>query len=193
MIGQYVKIEKIAYTYGTRSLFSELSFNLSSGCVLQIMGKNGSGKTTLLQLISGIKSCQEGTISWDETIHYAYIGHQNAIKGELSPMENLKLYNPSNNKCRQALEIMGLELRHHFRRCYMLSAGQQRKVALSRLFLADTQVWLLDEPFTALDETTKDRVTLHLEDHAQKGGSAIVAAHEPLKIQKSILKKLVIE
>ena len=193
MTGQYVKIEKIAHTYSTRPLFSELSFDLHPECILQVMGKNGSGKTTLLQLISGIKTCQEGTIFWDKTIHYTYIGHKNAIKGELSPIENLKLYNPSDNKCRQALEMIGLELRHHLRPCYMLSAGQQRKVALSRLFLSDAHVWLLDEPFTALDENTKNRMTLHLEKHTSNGGSAIIAAHEPLKIQKSVIKKLVIK
>ncbi|MFH1158510.1 MAG: heme ABC exporter ATP-binding protein CcmA [Pseudomonadota bacterium] len=193
MTGQYVKIEKIAHAYGTRSLFSALSFDLPHGCILHVTGQNGSGKTTLIQLISGIKSCQEGTISRDETIRYAYVGHQNAVKGELSPLENLRLYHPSGDRCRQALEMMGLEPRHHLRPCHTLSAGQQRKVALSRIFLADARVWLLDEPFTALDEAAKDRVTRHLEDHARQGGSAIVAAHEPLKIQELLLKKLVIE
>lgn len=193
MTGQYVKIEKIAHTYSTRPLFSELSFDLHPECILQVMGKNGSGKTTLLQLISGIKTCQEGTISWNKTVRYAYVGHRNAVKGELSPLENLRLYNPSDNKCRKALEMTGLESQHHIRRCHVLSAGQQRKVALSRLFLSDARVWLLDEPFTALDENTKDRLTHHLEKHTSNGGSAIIAAHEPLKIQKSVIKKLVIK
>ena len=191
MLEQYLKAKNLAHSYGPSPLFSALSFELAPGSVLQITGKNGSGKTTLLQLLAGIKTCQKGSVHWSEETPYIYIGHQNAIKTELSPLENLYLYQSITSVCAQALEAMGLERSHHHRPCYMLSAGQQRKVALSRLILTDARVRLLDEPFTALDDASKARVTKYLERHAQGGGCAVMAIHERLDIDKSVLRSLV--
>lgn len=153
-------------------------------------GRNGSGKTTMLQLLSGIKTPQEGSVVWRDDIECAYVGHKNAVKGELSPLENLTLYQSDTAACAKALKEMGLEKSHHNRACYKLSAGQQRKVALSRIILSDAKVWLLDEPFTALDEAAKACVVRHLESHANDGGSAIVATHERLDVNKSILREM---
>lgn len=184
----YLTVKNLAHVYGRNILFSNISFDLPSGLILQVTGRNGSGKTTLLQLLSGLKAPQEGSISCE--VEVAYIGHKNAIKGELSPLENLSLYHPEVSACAKALKEMGLEKSHHRHPCYRLSAGQQRKVALSRIILSEAKVWLLDEPFTALDEEAKSCVVHHLESHAKAGGSAIVATHERLDVNKSVLREM---
>ena len=186
----YLTVKELAYTYGRNALFSNISFEVPVGQILQVTGRNGSGKTTLLQLLSGLKTAQEGSVSRREEIGCAYIGHKNAIKGELTPLENLALYQPDAAACAKALDEMGLEKSHHNRPCYKLSAGQQRKVALSRVMLSNAKVWLLDEPFTALDDAAKACVVRHLESHIRAGGSAVVATHERLDVNKSILREM---
>lgn len=191
MSAPYLTVKELTHAYGDVPLFSALSFGLAQGVVMQVTGTNGSGKTTLLQLLAGLKSCQEGSVTWRDETPRLYIGHQNAIKVELSPLENLSLYQADSGRCAQALDAMGLGVSHHNCPCYMLSAGQQRKVALSRLMLSETKVWLLDEPFTALDEASRLRVSGYLEQHAKQGGSAIVATHEPLGIDAAVFCELV--
>ena len=192
MTKQYIAVKNLAYAYAETSLFSALSFALPQGRILQLTGKNGSGKTTLLQILAGLKTPQGGKIVRDEEMPLAYVGHQNALKLELSPLENLRLYQPSASLCREALESLELKKEFHEQPCYMLSAGQQRKVSLSRLLLSDARLWLVDEPFTSLDESAKACVTAHLEAHAKKGGSAIVATHEPLEIKSPFLEKVLL-
>jgi len=186
----YLSVKNLTHAYGRSALFSGLTFDVTPGTILQVTGKNGSGKTTLLKLLSGIKMPQEGSIEWTEE-DCAYLGHKNAIKTELSPLENLALYQPDTSACALALEDLGLEKLHHHRPCYRLSAGQQRRVALSRVILSNAKVWLLDEPFTALDDTAKAHLIRHLTRHANGGGSAVVATHERLDLEKSLLRELV--
>jgi heme exporter protein A len=186
----YLSVKNLTHAYGRAALFSGLSFDLAPGTLLQVTGRNGSGKTTLLKLLSGIKPPQEGSVEWGD-VDCAYLGHKNAIKTELSPLENLTLYQPDAAACAHTLEDLGLEKSHYHRPCYRLSAGQQRKVALSRVVLSTAKIWLLDEPFTALDETAKAHLLRHLTRHANDGGSAVVATHERLAVEKSILRELV--
>jgi heme exporter protein A len=185
MAEYYLKAENLAYSYNTDVLFSSLSFDLPKGTILQITGKNGSGKTTLLHLLSQILALQVGKILWD--VPFAYVSHKNGIKAEFLPLENLSLYQPDLWLCTDALDRMGVETVAHQKPCYMLSAGQQRKVALSRLILSDAQVWIVDEPFTALDTSAKACFTYQLEHHIDSGGSAIIATHEPIETKQAII------
>ncbi|MBI3441035.1 MAG: heme ABC exporter ATP-binding protein CcmA [Proteobacteria bacterium] len=190
MAKQYITAEKLAHGYGDAPLFSGLSFRLPAGHILQLMGKNGSGKTTLLHLLAGLKHPREGSISRDEETSLLYIGHQNALKLDLSPLENLLLYQPVANVCKKSLEALGLKPALHHQPCYTLSAGQQRKVALSRLMISDARVWIVDEPFTALDDSARARIIFCLEEHARQGGCAIVATHDSLDIAEPLLKRM---
>lgn len=186
----YLSVKNLTHVYGRTALFSGLSLELPPRTLLQVTGRNGSGKTTLLKLLAVIKTPQEGSVEWAD-VDYTYLGHKNAIKGELSPLENLALYQPDVSICAHTLEERGLETTHHKRPCYRLSAGQQRKVALSRVILSNAKVWLLDEPFTALDEAAKVQLMRHLQRHADNGGSAVVATHEHLNVEKSVFRELV--
>ncbi len=186
-----LKVEDIACGYGAADIFSGLSFTLAMGEILQVTGRNGSGKTTLLRLLAGTKSCEYGHVAWAQEARIAVLGHRNGIKAELSPLENLSLYAPDKKECAAALERLGLERAHHRKPCYMLSAGQQRKTALARVLLSGAAVWLLDEPFTALDDKARATVAELLAQHARRGGAAIVATHDRLDLDKSILRELV--
>lgn len=190
MTKAYLTAENLTHGYRDAPLFSGLSFSLPAGRVVQLTGKNGSGKTTLLHLLANLKPPQEGRVTREPDISLLYVGHQSAIKLELSPLENLRLYQPNAALCAQALDALELPLRMHNKPCYMLSAGQQRKVALSRLMLSNATLWLVDEPFTALDDSAKACITRHMEAHARKGGACVVATHDPLDIREPLLQKM---
>ncbi|MBU6474582.1 MAG: heme ABC exporter ATP-binding protein CcmA [Alphaproteobacteria bacterium] len=192
MTSRYLlKVENLGHSYGAAQIFTRVSFSLAAGEVLQVTGRNGSGKTTLLRLLAGTKPRESGHVTWDEDATRAVLGHKNGIKAELSAIENLSLYAPDRRSCMEALELLGLERAHHKKPCYMLSAGQQRKTALARVMLAKANVWLLDEPFTALDARAHETVTELLARHAKNGGAAVVATHDRLDLDAFTLREMV--
>ena len=188
----FITATGLAHAYGQTPLFSNLSLQLQGGQVLQLCGRNGAGKTTLLGILAGLKAPHEGTVERAAGATLLYVGHQSAIKAELSPLENLALYEPDATKPAAALETMELPKAAHNHPCYRLSAGQQRKVALARLILSKADIWLVDEPFTALDDTARTRITRLIEAHARSGGAALIATHDPLPVDASLLQKMVL-
>lgn len=174
-----------------RILFDQLSFEVRSGAILQIEGRNGSGKTSLLRILCGLSLPTEGEVWWqnqpiqDDRLAYHsilnYIGHTPGVKAELSPLENLHI---ARALCTQAHEV---DLNQVLSNIGLggfedvptrtLSAGQQRRVALARLFISDTPLWILDEPFTALDKQAIKFIENHLDTHAQRGGLAVITSH----------------
>jgi heme exporter protein A len=174
-----------------RVLFTELSFELNNGDLLQIEGRNGSGKTSLLRILCGLSNAECGKVLWNQQDieqdynaywqHLAYIGHAAGVKQELTALENLRLaralgHYPTAMSLELAIEQVGL---YGFEEAPVrsLSAGQQRRVALARLLINDAQLWILDEPFTALDKKAIKSMEYLLEAHAQRGGLAIVTSH----------------
>jgi heme exporter protein A len=180
-----------------RTLFNQLDFVLNSGQVLQVEGHNGSGKTSLLRILCGLSLPAEGEVRWcnediqqDYNAYWAqlhYIGHAPGVKGDLSPLENLavaralSLY-PTSMDLAQALHIIGLRGFEDVP-ARTLSAGQQRRVALARLLISEAQLWILDEPFTALDRAGVRQVETMLDNHAQHGGIAVLTSHHPVQCQ----------
>ena len=179
-----------------RLLFSGLNFALPSGAVMQIEGPNGSGKTTLLRILSGLSSNFEGEllfrgVSMRETV-YEYrqslciLNHAPGVKASLSPRENLRwaLALSSNTSAAQidsALDKVGL---YGFEDvpAHNLSAGQQRRIALARLYLSKAPLWILDEPFTAIDKQGVKELEALLAEHASMGGSVILTTHHHLQM-----------
>jgi len=176
-----------------RLLFSELSFTVEAGEWVHITGGNGAGKTTLLRHLTGLLRPESGEVRWQgEPLHRVrddyhqqllWIGHQPGIKTRLSSLQNLRFFHPqeTENACFDALAQAGLA-GFETLPVARLSAGQQRRVALARLWLSRAAVWILDEPFTALDALGIARLTQRMADHVAQGGRAIVTSHQPLVV-----------
>lgn len=175
---------------GYNQLFSDLSFEVTSTNILRITGTNGSGKTSLLKILAGLNSSEKGsvvlndfTVNSDEYQQQVfYLGHSQAISSELSVIENLEfLTSLSKTTDKQllsnALDNIGLK-GYSDEYCSKLSAGQKRRVILAGLFVSDAKVWLLDEPFTALDNNGIKIVEGLIESHCNDGGICIFTTHQ---------------
>jgi heme exporter protein A len=175
---------------GYNQLFSDLSFEVASTNILRITGTNGSGKTSLLKILAGLNSSEKGsvflndfTVNSDEYQQQVfYLGHSQAISSELSVIENLEfLTSLSKTTDKQllsnALDNIGLK-GYSDEYCSKLSAGQKRRVILAGLFVSDAKVWLLDEPFTALDNNGIKIVEGLIESHCNDGGICIFTTHQ---------------
>jgi heme exporter protein A len=186
---------KLTCSKQNKILFENISFELAAGDVLLVQGPNGSGKSSLLKLLSGLATPSHGTIFWQDKFirtmhttyfeHLHYIGHTNGIKLGLSVLENLRLLaSLSMQQCQHVDEVLVLlQLDKHQRTlARYLSAGQKRRVALAALFISSKSVWILDEPYTALDATTQNVFMKKLEGHLQSGGIAIISSHHPLPL-----------
>ncbi len=186
-------------------LFSNLAFSVEPGQVLQIEGRNGSGKTTLLRILCGLTLPSGGDVCWRQrTIREAYadfvnelcyVGHLPGVKGELTPLENLEFFRAGRQRrtdvsAEQALERLGLPFECEEVPCRRLSAGQQRRVALARLLLTEARLWVLDEPFTALDPEGRDTVESLLAEHLAQGGLAVVTTHHEMAFETGEVIKL---
>ena len=188
---------------GERRLFANLGFELAPQTLLEVRGANGSGKTSLLRMLCGFLAPAAGSITWNGAdIHSAreeyctqltYIGHLNGIKDELSPLENLSFAARSAglpadiDSADAALRQIGLDGFQHME-CKTLSQGQRRRVALARLCLsAPRPLWILDEPFVALDAAALMLTQSLLESHLREGGMVVLTSHqEAIVAAKSI-------
>lgn len=187
-----LEIKEITCIRGERTLFTGLSFLVQAGEVVQISGPNGVGKTSLLQLLTGSSQPNDGQIYWQKTIlkkareqwhrELIWLGHLTGIKSGLSADENLKFYHPDASQHARwdalaQVDLVGFEEVL----VSQLSAGQQRRVALARLWLTKASFWILDEPFTALDVMGVKNLTMHIEQHVERGGAVILTTHQPLR------------
>jgi heme exporter protein A len=194
-----LSLDNIALERGERRIASGISARVAGGEALLLQGPNGSGKSTLLRVLAGLMPAAEGTVAWDgidvardREAHRArltYLGHQDALKGGLTALENLQFWASFNGgNAEAALKAFGLA-KLADRSARTLSAGQKRRLALSRLALSDAlPLWLLDEPVTALDTEARASFVALLKRHLAAGGLAIIATHEPLAIEARVLQ-----
>src|ERR1700730_680629 len=190
---------------GDRRLFKDVNFSLEPGTFLQLQGPNGSGKTSLLRILCGLLAQVEGEVRWqgentrslgeDFFTVVTYLGHRNGVKDELTALENLRVSNALNgievsiSKARSVLKQMGLGGRELLP-ARLLSEGQRRRVALARLVVCNTSVWLLDEVLTSLDKTATLLVKSLIEEHLTNGGIAVVATHQELGLSAGSIQRL---
>jgi len=190
---------------GDRRLISGLSFSLQPGELLHLHGHNGSGKTTLMRSICGLIKPVAGEIRWggensrgiSDTFaaNLLYVGHKNGIKDDLDAAENLRFLNQmdgrtiSRAEAWDALDRIGLRGFEDLP-TRVLSQGQKRRVTLARLLVTKTRLWILDEPFTALDKAAVEYLQSVIRDHVAQGGMVILTTHQEVSLTKGQVKQL---
>ncbi len=199
-----LKAHDLKCVKGSTELFSNVHFEVQSGEALVVEGSNGSGKTSLLRILCGFNYPAKGEISWNGTSidgHESYqqqisfIGHASGVKLDLTVLENLVFAQRlvgSNRKEEEIKEIIrkvGLfKQRNILTR--KLSAGQKRRVALARLQLEERQLWILDEPLTALDRDFVTEFEIVLKKHLEQKGMLIVTTHRELLLPAAQMKRI---
>ncbi len=187
----------LACVRGDRELFKDISFSLEAGGLLQVRGPNGSGKTSLLRMLCGLSNPAAGEIYWrDNTIRslgsdylaaVTYIGHLSGTKDDLTVIENLCIssalagFEISMAQASEALHYMGLGGREALP-VKVLSQGQRRRVALARLLVCKTSLWILDEPLVALDVAAVKLIQELLQRHLQQGGMIVMTTHQEIDV-----------
>jgi heme exporter protein A len=188
---------------GGRTLFRNLSFALRGGELLRIAGANGSGKTSLLKILCGLLAPEAGEVRWqgtpirqlreDFTRNLVYLGHAPAVKDDLSAAENLAIActlagrKASQKEAQTALEGYGLPATAAAVR--RLSQGQRRRAALARLLLsAHAPLWLLDEPFAALDAQAARLTEALIARHVARGAAVVYTTHQDANIEAAVLR-----
>jgi heme exporter protein A len=177
--------QSLSLARGGWELFRELTFAVHAGQLWQVRGPNGAGKTSLLRILCGLARYGfEGRVQ--RPVPQLYLGHHPAIKALLTPRENLAWHASgdgvyTNDQVESALARVGL-YGYEDVPSHTLSAGQQRRVSLARLFLSRAPLWLLDEPFTAIDHNGIDDLQVLLAAHVDTGGAVFMTSHQALQV-----------
>ncbi len=205
----HLTLNNISCERDERLLFQHINQQFDSGDIYQIAGPNGAGKTTLMKIIVGLVAADEGTVEWQGNQSQGneppqertglrdsllYFGHQAAVNVSLSALENIEWYFglngqksagsaevPGRRACIKALEKVGLAGYEHVH-CFQMSAGQQRRVALARLYLSEAPLWILDEPFTAIDKRGVAELEQNIALHAERGGIILLTSHQAMHL-----------
>ncbi len=188
----------LACVRGDRLLFKDLGFVLEAGSLLYVLGENGSGKSSLLRMLCGLLTPEQGEILWaGKSIknhaelylpNLKYLGHLNGLKDDLTALENLQMgariagQDVTATAALAALTAIGIA------RCAnlpvrVLSQGQKRRVALAALWLSRSPLWILDEPFAALDVAATEVLAARISEHLAAGGMTILTSHQDVPIQ----------
>ena len=182
---------------GERELFSDLNLRISAGNCLHVRGENGVGKTSLLRLLTGLSKPESGEVLWGnqsitlDPIAYhrelLFLGHRDALKEDLTALENVQMYAALDDialpqeKALAALWRFGLRGRENLS-VNCLSAGQKRRVLMARMLTRQAKLWILDEPFNALDAQAIQEMQNLIVEHLSTGGLVVFTSHQEVSI-----------
>ena len=200
-----LEVRDLECVRGDHRLFRGLNFTLHPGELLHLRGSNGSGKTSLLRTVCGLMAPAAGQVMWlgknirsTREQYFAdliYLGHLGAIKGDLSALENLRMalqlagLPGEEDRLLQAIAKMGLAGREDLP-TKVLSAGQKRRVALARLLAYKAKLWVLDEPFNALDVKAVELLKQLIADHVRDDGMVILTTHQEVEIDTGKIRHI---
>lgn len=206
-MAQSLIFNNLGFERDDRYLFRHLAFRANEGDLVQVVGPNGSGKTSLLRVVVGLLRAEEGTIELGEedanplSLPHSllYLGHETGVNYALTALENLRWYFGLNGSKAHSLgeaeepEMTDEVLIHALNAvgllgyadvvCHEMSAGQRRRVALARLFVSAAPIWILDEPFTAIDIAGVARLEQQLQAHCSRGGIVFFTTHQASSLQ----------
>jgi heme exporter protein A len=181
----HIEISDLGCERDDRLLFKNLSVHLQSGSILRVAGPNGAGKTTLLRTLAGLYEVQVGKVLINQAPlhehleHILYIGHKPQVSRDLTVIDNLKfLTGLGDSQLESALSDVGLK-GYHDSLVKELSQGQGRRCALARLWCSSQAIWILDEPYTALDTQMVKALDERITSHVADGGLCIFTTHQP--------------
>ena len=193
-------VSNLSCSRGNKPLFAEVNFSLQAGQAMHLEGDNGVGKTSLLRIVCGLSPADGGEVRWrDQTIQknatsyrssVFYLGHGLSLKEELTALENLLSDAAvsgralSQQQALVALTKMGLRGREHLP-LRVMSQGQKRRTALARLLASQAPLWVLDEPFVALDTKAVDALRGLVAEHVAQGGMALFTSHQPVALHRA--------
>jgi heme exporter protein A len=201
IVNSRLELRDLGCVRGRRSLFRGVNLTLLPGQLLRVVGANGAGKTSLLRMLCGLLAPAQGQVLWQgQPLHKAreefhrqliYLGHAAALKDDLSPLENLQVAlrlggdAPDDAAARQALADAGLRGREHVP-VRTLSQGQRRRAALARLPLGRCALWVLDEPFNALDAAATAWLLGLIETQLRRGGLVVLTSHQAVALGDAV-------
>lgn len=198
---------QVSSVRGERTLFADFNLQVANGTMYQIEGPNGAGKSSLLRILVGLLAPQSGEIRYKGELSQhqrreflqdlLFIGHKAAVKPELTALENLEFFAATQGQpCAEPpfellaqVGLVGLEDVP----AGNLSAGQQRRIALARLWLTQSQLWVLDEPFTSLDTAGIELLHQRFAEHLQRGGAIVLTSHQALDWASASLVRIQLE
>jgi len=186
-----ILVEKLMCQRSGKTIFTDLSFSVLAGQKILIRGPNGSGKTTLLRAIAGILPAKLGLIEIDNSEEIFLLGHNQAIKGDLTVKEDLVFWANFYQKKFDENILEKVFLKKDLNtQCKYLSQGQRQKLSLTRLFCSNKKIWLLDEPFSFLDLKTSESLNSEIDHHCMDGGIALIVSHQKLTKEPDLILDL---
>lgn len=184
-------VNQVCFEYPEQRVLDKVSFYCAPGQLVYLKGANGSGKTTLLRIIAGLLTPSEGYVEHEAPTSITYIGHKLGISRVLTVWENIRdlvythhAWDEGFQEIHRVLDALKLTS-FMDTPCHLLSAGQQRRVALLRLWLTRDPLWLLDEPLTALDQASITILFQRIETHLAQQGMVIMSSHQTIPLQNN--------
>ena len=195
-----LEVTNISLSRAQNLVVRDLSFSVSSGEIIQLSGSNGSGKTTILRALAGLIIPDNGRVArlgekvgntTPSSNSVIYIGHRHGLEENLSPLENLNFLSQVStpSPIRDGVSVLGtlgLKTSMHVLTT-RLSAGQKQRVSLARLLMFDAPLWLLDEPFTALDTSSKKQLENMIDAHLDRKGAVVLATHQTFNCKSQVI------